>query len=61
MSDLKTNKGEGRLGWLLLLFISFIYFFANLQKVLVPGATFNELQSLFREQMVQVTVSPHVW
>ena len=48
MSDLKTNKGEGRLGWLLLLFISFIYFFANLQKVLVPGATFNELQSLFR-------------
>ncbi len=55
MSDLKTNKSEGRLGWLLLLFISFIYFFANMQKVLVPGATFNELQSLFRLDATQVT------
>ena len=55
MSDLKTDKGEGRLGWVLLLFISFIYFFANMQKVLVPGATFNELQSHFGLDAAQVT------
>ena len=55
MSDIKTDKGEGRLGWVLLLFISLIYFFANLQKVLVPGATFNELQAHFGLDATQVT------
>lgn len=33
--------------WNMLIFITLIYFFANMQKVLVPGATFDEIQQLF--------------
>jgi len=33
--------------WLLLWMITAIYFFANLQKVIIPGATFNKLQNIF--------------
>ena len=34
--------------WNMLAFITLIYFFANMQKVLVPGATFDEIQRIFR-------------
>ena len=50
----KTERNT-RLTWLLLLFISLIYFFANLQKLLVPGATFNELQQAFNADAAEVT------
>jgi len=42
-------------GWLALLLIALIYYFANLQKVIVPGATFNELQEHFHIGAAQVT------
>ncbi|MBE6389292.1 MAG: multidrug effflux MFS transporter [Lentisphaerae bacterium] len=41
--------------WLALFFISIIYFFANLQKVIIPGATFDELQQLFSLDASAVT------
>ena len=50
-----TDKRKKLFGWLLLLFISIIYYFSNLQKVLVPGATFNELQQAFNVDATQVT------
>ena len=50
-----TDKRKNLFGWLLLLFISIIYYFSNLQKVLVPGATFNELQQAFNIDATQVT------
>ncbi len=50
-----TDKRNNIFGWLLLLFIAIIYFFSNLQKVLVPGATFNELQQAFNVDATQVT------
>ena len=50
-----TDKRNHLFGWLLLLFIAIIYFFSNLQKVLVPGATFNELQQAFNVDATQVT------
>ena len=50
-----TDKKKSLFGWLLLLFISIIYYFSNLQKVLVPGATFNELQQAFNVDAAQVT------
>ncbi|MBO4345104.1 MAG: MFS transporter [Victivallales bacterium] len=50
-----TDKRKKLFGWLLLLFISIIYYFSNLQKVLVPGATFNELQQAFNIDATQVT------
>lgn len=40
------RKREIILGWMLLALVSIMYFFANLQKVVVPGSVFNELQSL---------------
>lgn len=40
---------------LLLLSGTLIYYFANLQKVLVPGATFNEIQQLFSLDAASVT------
>ena len=42
----KDNK-KALAGWLLLAVISILYFFSNLQKMLVPGATFNELMLIF--------------
>ena len=33
--------------WNMLVFITLIYFFANMQKVLVPGATFDDIQKIF--------------
>ncbi|MBP5638546.1 MAG: MFS transporter [Victivallales bacterium] len=52
---MEKTKNTRLIGWTLLLFISFIYFFANLQKVLVPGATFNELQQAFDVDAAQIT------
>ncbi len=40
---------------LLLVSGTLIYFFANLQKVLVPGATFNEIQQMFYLDAASVT------
>ena len=34
-------------GWIILLLIIPIYFFSNLQKVIIPGAVFDELQQMF--------------
>ncbi len=48
-------------GWLLLFFITLIYFFANMQKVLVPGATFNEIQQMFALDAADVTRSGAVF
>lgn len=41
----------------MLFFITLIYFFANMQKVLVPGATFNEIQQIFSLDAASVTRS----
>lgn len=49
------NKRASLLGWILLLGISCMYYFANLQKVLVPAATFNELQRIFNGNAAAVT------
>jgi hypothetical protein len=35
------------IGWVLLSISSLIYFFANLQKVIVPAVAFDELQYAF--------------
>ncbi len=40
-----------------LFLITLIYFFANMQKVLVPGATFNEIQQIFDLDAAAVTRS----
>ena len=50
-----TSSNKRLAGWILLLAISLIYFFANLQKVLVPGATFNEIQQMFAVDASEVT------
>lgn len=42
-----SGKRTVMLGWLALLLITPIYYFANLQKVIIPGAAFDELQQLF--------------
>ena len=41
--------------WVTLFTVTLIYYFANMQKVLVPGATFNELQRLMRSDAATVT------
>ena len=41
------SRRELFLGWSLLVLVSILYFFANLQKVVVPGSVFNELQQMF--------------
>ena len=41
--------------WATLFLITLIYYFANMQKVLVPGATFNELQQLMDSDAATVT------
>ncbi|MCQ2353089.1 MAG: MFS transporter [Victivallaceae bacterium] len=41
--------------WLVLAGATLFYFCSNLQKVLVPGATFNELQSIFQLDAASVT------
>ena len=46
---------ERFLGMMLLILVSIIYFFANLQKVVVPGSVFNELQMLFDCDAASVT------
>ena len=38
---MEKGKKTVLLGWILLLGISCVYYFANLQKVLVPAATFS--------------------
>ena len=52
---MNPDKRNALLGWTLLLTIWLIYFFANLQKVLVPGATFNEIQKMFAVDAAKVT------
>ena len=42
-------------GWLILLLITPIYFYANLQKVIIPGAAFDELQQVFSLDAAGVT------
>lgn len=42
-------------GWLILLLITPIYFYANLQKVIIPGAAFDELQQTFSLDAAGVT------
>ena len=49
------NKKEIFFGWLLLIVGSLLYFFANLQKVVVPGAIFNELQGKFGLSAAYIT------
>ena len=44
---MSAERREKILGWLLLVLVSIMYFFANLQKVVVPGSVFNELQQIF--------------
>lgn len=44
---MSAERREKILGWLLLVMVSIMYFFANLQKVVVPGSVFNELQQIF--------------
>ena len=44
---MSAERREKLLGWLLLVMVSIMYFFANLQKVVVPGSVFNELQQIF--------------
>ncbi len=42
-----TENKKKLFSWILLWMLTAIYFFANLQKVIIPGATFNELQQKF--------------
>ena len=44
---MESGKKRIMLGWLALLLITPIYYFANLQKVIIPGAAFDELQNAF--------------
>lgn len=49
------EQREKILGFLLLILVSILYFFANLQKVVVPGSVFNELQQIFNCDAGSVT------
>ncbi len=49
------ERREKILGFLLLVLVSILYFFANLQKVVVPGSVFNELQQIFNCDAGSVT------
>lgn len=49
------NKHNAFFHWVMLFFITLLYFFANMQKVLVPGATFNEIQQIFSLDAASVT------
>lgn len=51
MSDRRYLKSGG----VIIALISIIYFFANLQKVIIPGAAFNELQQMFALDAAGVT------
>lgn len=42
-------------GWLILALITPIYYFSNLQKVIIPGAAFDELQQMFSLDAAGVT------
>lgn len=46
---------DRRFGLFMLFLAALIYFFANLQKVIVPGATFDELQHAFSLDAASVT------
>ena len=52
--DLNCGK-KGVPGWILLILITPIYFFSNLQKVIIPGAAFDELQQMFSLDAAGVT------
>lgn len=49
------QRKELILGWILLFLVSIMYFFANLQKVVVPGSVFNELQMIFNCDAASIT------
>ena len=42
-------------GWIFLLLVTPLYFFSNLQKVIIPGAAFDELQQVFALDAAGVT------
>ena len=52
---MSAEKRETLLGCLLLILVSIMYFFANLQKVVVPGSVFNELQGIFNCDAASIT------
>ena len=52
---MSTERRELLLGWSLLVLVSIMYFFANLQKVVVPGSVFNELQMIFNCDAAAIT------
>ena len=52
-AEVKNKKAVS--GVLLLSLIAAIYYFANLQKVIIPGAAFDELQSAFQIDAAGVT------
>lgn len=52
---INSQKRETILAWSLLTLVSIMYFFANLQKVVVPGSVFNELQLLLNCDAATVT------
>lgn len=51
----KSLKDEKFRLWLLWGFAVLLYFFANLQKVVIPGVTFNELQQHFSATAGSIT------
>ncbi len=53
MGNVETKKGIP--GWLVLVLITPVYFFSNLQKVIIPGAVFDELQQMFSLDAAGVT------
>ena len=53
MCSIETKKGIP--GWLVLVLITPVYFFSNLQKVIIPGAVFDELQQMFSLDAAGVT------
>ena len=53
MSSIEVKKGVP--GWIVLVLITPVYFFSNLQKVIIPGAVFDELQQMYSLDAAGVT------
>lgn len=49
------EKREKILGWILIVLVAILYFFANLQKVLIPGAVFDTLQQRYNVGAAEIT------
>ena len=56
-SGIQAHQGRNAAAWsmLLLLVMSLLYFCANLEKIIIPGTTFNEVQSALGVDAVIVT------